>query len=554
MASTSPATGLQEQQHQASRPLSRRPPSVTPLVLHAEDRVCRKTWPRLPRSRASVPECLPPMPLPRTTADPDESASPAPPHLERLGSTSAFDFWWEQIGSKVMRMLDDADYSVEARARHELLLRRYIIPALGPAPRRHGADDPKPLADSSSYARAANLHCGIPIPRFDSFMCDDATPVELGLTWVNGRPNVRIAIEPLDEEEELLFGNGTLNYRATWRLIHKLEGAGLGDFTLFKKMVAEATTSSVQEAIATKPLGQVAHHNGPQSAIASQFFIGWDLGHDGSAMIKAYAMPNARASELGVSNLTVADAALQAAGLRTCPAWQTLRSYMTGAPNSDLDAGLTSLERPELVILSVDCLDPIAVRAGQVPRLKVYLRYPTSNFGQIVRHLTTGGRCSDAGSPTLWRHVLSRAWQHLFDRDSDTHPEFDSTSALDLTRGTLLYVDFGARRQSEALTSKVYLPVRFAAASDERVADGIERLIHCDDVERGRYAAQIAALTRRSLQNKGIHNYVALGQKKDGRIDVCSYINPQIFTPRSESWQVPFPNWPLAQQHVAPRR
>ncbi|CEH12511.1 Aromatic prenyltransferase, DMATS type [Ceraceosorus bombacis] len=519
---TSPSVASALREHQASRSFRQRPANVTPLVLHAEDRdrdrVGREAWLRSPRSRISVPRSLPPTPLScNTSSTHPHASSPTPSHLQSPGSTSGFDFWWEQIGSKVMRMLHDAEYSVEARARHELLLRKHIIPALGAAPHHQSAATD---CKHSAVSAAAVTRFGAPIPRFDSFMCDDATPVELGLTWVNGKPNVRIAIEPLDEEQELLASNGSLNYRATWRLIHKLEEDGLGDFALFKTMTAEATTSSVQEAVAMRPLDQIEHHGNPQGEVASQFFIGWDLGHDGSAMIKAYIMPSARASELGVSNVTVADAALQAAGLRTCPAWQTLRSYVTGAANANVDAGLTASERPEVVILSVDCLAPVAVRAGQVPRLKVYLRYPTTDFDQIVRHLTMGRRCVDTGSPTLWRHVLSRAWRHLFDRDSDSQPELDSTSALDLTGGTLLYADFGARPQSEALTSKVYLPVRFAAASDEKVADGIERLIHCNDVEKGRYAAQIAALTGRSMRNKGIHNYVALGQKKDGRIDM----------------------------------
>ncbi|CAD6910953.1 unnamed protein product [Tilletia controversa] len=417
--------------------------------------------------------------------------SPQRPILLRndLPSTTGYgpspedlDFWRGAVASPLLVMLQQARYSAEAINVFENFLEVYVLPALGCAPQK--------TARGWEFA-------------FPSFMNDNHSPVEIGLSWTKGQPSVKFSIEPIGCPSDA--GSSMLsNLHAAERLLQRLQAGGLGSFERLRDL-AQCCISEEQD---------------ETSEARSQVFVAFDLQRSGNVLVKAYLMPHARASS---SQFDVVDQAIQSVKADGT-AWSTIESYYHS---------LYPSERPEAVILSTDCSN------DSTARIKVYFRYRTNEIASVLQHMSLGGRIASGWErtlPQLWHAVLSEQKQ-------------DGTTSLrtiddrsETTGGVLIYYDF-SRSEDEA-TSKIYLPVRHWASTDQAIARGLsdylrqsvhnatsstcnsEQPLLYDDVLR-LFADPIELEGCRGLQN-----YVCAGQKKDGRIDLSIYLNPLPRTSR----------------------
>lgn len=124
----------------------------------------------------------------------------------------------------------------------------------------------------------------------------------------------------------------------------------------------------------------------------------------------------------------------------------------------------------------------------------------------------------------------------------------------------MIYYDFdletNAGKEARKPTSKVYLPVRHFKKTDLEISKGVDTLLESfknestqpsNDVMSSLSSQSTTSIsnkeytkilehvfpTKKLETNKGLHTYVCIGMKKDGRIDFSSYLNPQLFSSSS---------------------
>ncbi|KAE8231331.1 hypothetical protein CF326_g3655 [Tilletia indica] len=406
---------------------------------------------------------------------PSASSSPSDEDLE---------FWRRSLASPLLEILRQTQYSTEAIDAFKNLIDTLVLPALGRAPQRTG--------QGWNFA-------------FPSFMNDNHCPVEIGLTWEKGQPSVKFSIEPIgcpsgDEFQTLA------NLLAAERLCQALSAAGLGNFDRLRDLAKHCICEEYD--------GDLLQ--------GSQVFVAFDLKRSGKIFAKAYLMPHARAKRTSASNFEVVDEAIRRVHADGT-AWSKVCSYYHS---------LCPSERPEPVVLSTDCSDDASAR------IKIYFRYRTKDFESVLQHLSLGGRISagwDRSLRQLWDAVLSEQKQ---DETTCLRTISDDSEA---TGGVLIYYDF-SESEDEA-TAKIYLPVRHWAASDQAAAEGLSQYLQMsqsflpthfgtssthDNVSQPflyeRVLQQFAQPF--DLQGRGLQNYVCIGQKKDGRVDLSVYLNP----------------------------
>jgi len=186
---------------------------------------------------------------------------------------------------------------------------------------------------------------GLPIPAFNSFMTDDHSPIEYGLTWSKGEPSVRFSIEAISSPKELESDEG-LNVKETFKLCGKLQAVGIGKFGVFRKLAEGMIVEKVDSNLGYKFKDLKSK---------SQLFLAFDSpkGQDVIPMVKGYLLPHLKALKTNQTNLQVTKNSLQSLGIKVDPKspWGMIQSYVSG----EGEGGLELRDRPELVILSVDC-------------------------------------------------------------------------------------------------------------------------------------------------------------------------------------------------------
>lgn len=384
-----------------------------------------------------------------------------------------------------------------------------------------------------------------------SLMCDDGSPVEMGLAWKakNDAPHaqVRFAIEPVDDDEVRQSGT---NLGATHRLIHQLQECGYLSFNgrdLFQR---------VDQAVS-----EVLDSSDVASKTQTRYMVGFDILRPDSALeplvqIKAYFVLPGLFSPRTAAEHDLAHGQLEKIleaikDVARAPGFTQLKSYLDTL--SDATTG-----RP--VILSVD------LEANGSPpcstRIKVYWRFPNATAQCVGSHMNLGGRWA---RPIDVGQTAERAWSKLM-APIPVHHTLDETGdyygakivdPFKSTGGSLFYFDLSWKAPdapegpARPAPSKAYVPVRHLNASiagtgcPEGNIVELEITRRCADllIDTGRvraaraYLKALAPFCRRSNSDEeeicrfapvtGTHTYVCAEGPPDNP-DICIYIRPLL--------------------------
>ncbi|KAF5525942.1 4-O-dimethylallyl-L-tyrosine synthase [Colletotrichum aenigma] len=265
-------------------------------------------------------------------------------------------------------------------------------------------------------------------PRWESFMTDDHTPVELSWAWPDEQstPTVRYSVEPIG------WTAGSANEQAAASLLNRTRSYAQGlDLSWYRHFLRNGAVSS------------------------SQTFSAFDLENDGSTTVKSYFIPTVKASSLGISNLDLVEQAIQ-----------TLQPLGPECSSTALMGQFSLLkdfilchhptEQPVVEIVAIDCVNPTD------SRVKIYIRSKNTTFGSMIDVMSLGGRLPFLSDTVM--SSLKELWVAVFGSGAE-----DNVGALSRplptidhrTSGILYYLEL--KPGAPLPKPKVYLPVRHYA-------------------------------------------------------------------------------------------
>lgn len=232
---------------------------------------------------------------------------------------------------------------------------------------------------------------------------------------------------------------------------------------------------------------------------------------------KAYFFP-LKAEQQGITRLQFLKDTM--AGLRT-----------DKIPLSGFDHLLDFLKTPQGITCDIICVAIDCVRPDR-SRYKIYVRSPETSFERVWDMMTMGGRLEGLGHTS--RANLKDLWRLTLGLPED----FDENAALPgkahATAGVLYYYDIKAG--DDAPDSKVYVPVRHYAASDRDIVNGLGEYLRSRGLDE--YLANFTRALEATCDHRlleegtGFQTYVGCGIQKGGSLQLCSYINPEIYHPK----------------------
>jgi DMATS type aromatic prenyltransferase len=326
-------------------------------------------------------------------------------------------YWWESTALLVGEMMEKAGYDVHLQYQHLIRYHQYVLPLLGPRPKR----------DGSAF--------------WKSFMTDDFTPIETSFNFDSGKRLVRLSIEPIGHSAGTILD--PFNQAVVAKAVQNLKRFDPNaDFQWFNTLVDELFVREenyfkVQEAI-------------PKTEARSQFFVAFDL-EKANAGAKAYFMPTLKAIETGTPNLQLTSKVMNRLHSSKTPlkdAYGTIEDYILSQPVEAM---------PRIEIIATDCVTPTK------SRVKLYIRTRYTSFSKVRDVYTLGGRLND---PTTHEGVatLKGLWYSLLSLPAD-YPEEDELPFTDhRTAGTLF--NFELKPGNPLPQPKVYVPVRHYGRSD----------------------------------------------------------------------------------------
>lgn len=175
--------------------------------------------------------------------------------------------WWYSTAPMFAHMMADAGYDIHMQYRWLYFHKEYIIPALGPYPKK-----------------------GHPMP-WKSILTRHGPPFELSFNFTKSL--VRSAFEPIGP----LTGTDRdpFNSKMIWDVLEKLRPVVPGlDLQRFTHFIRELTTSE-EEA------HTILSQKSPISAYRTQNKLAADINPNGDILMKTYIYPDIKASVIGVS-------------------------------------------------------------------------------------------------------------------------------------------------------------------------------------------------------------------------------------------------------------
>ncbi|RKK83911.1 hypothetical protein BFJ71_g14737 [Fusarium oxysporum] len=321
-------------------------------------------------------------------------------------------YWYQTVGYMLGALLDSAGYSYESQTSILHQFANLVTPYLGVAPWSE-------------------------LPRWESFMTDDNTPIELSWDFHTGadQPTIRYSIEPIGADA----GTGTNQYN---------EGTAAAFKQALFKAYPDIETALLNHFEACFN-GSWADRN-PEGH-CSTFFWAFDL-NEKTSTNKAYFFPGVVAHATHRSKLIViTDAITSAPGCRI-GMQIPLHIYI------DFVYQHPGLE-PEIDMLALD-LVPL-----EKARLKIYFRERRTDFGSVKETMSLGGRIQGPEFETGMKR-LTRLWDALTGMhnkpDDIPLPYKDHRTA-----GILYNVEF--RMNVETPKVKIYIPVRHYAKNDQQI-------------------------------------------------------------------------------------
>ena len=329
-------------------------------------------------------------------------------------------YWWNTIGYSLAVFLEYAGYTPEAQHQYLAFFHSSVAPELG---RRPGA---------------CSLH-----ERWQSFMTDDFTPVEISWDWgfSGERGTIRYSIEPIGSQAGSAVDplNQYAGARFLERMSQSVPGTNLEWCKHFQK----------EFCVFDSPV------ESDRAGHKSRFFAAFDL--DGSSTtLKSYFFPTFKAIETGQSKIEVLSSAISRLpeySSEKFSAFGILRNYVELPPTGD---------SIDVEILAVDCTRP------DQGRLKIYARSRSTSFESAKTILTLGGGLA---SPKLDQSLqqLEVLWRLLF---GSGRTNSEPMLSRDHRTAGILY-NFEIRPGSPLPVPKIYLPVRHYSQSDSHILEGL---------------------------------------------------------------------------------
>lgn len=385
-------------------------------------------------------------------------------------------------------------------------------------------------AHLNHYDSLVRQHLGPPpnstnLPVFKSYMTDDHTSMEFSLCWRESEgkmmaPDLRYAIEPAGSSaRQLKAGAVRANLVAAGNMLAAtcgVEGPDHMSKLLWEKMIWH---------------GQPGHQHGrlvegnlkeedDRELMYSQTFLAWELGRKLNKKCKAYSLPFVLSGELRTPAINLLERLVT--GTPYAGPLATIMSYMATLPEH---------LRPSFCFVSSDVLP---AGSNKLNRLKAYFRLKSSKFSHIQQVLGLG-----RDLPPDHAQAYSDLWESItgspppdregdFDAAPDSYPvvyyDLAPASADDAEKSTMMR------------SSKLYIPVRYLAPHDDKVAGGLEQFLKRSGYRgwQGYRDALASTFTHRPLAARaGLHTYVSCHFKdpKAAMPEITPYLSPEVYAP-----------------------
>lgn len=437
-------------------------------------------------------------------------------------------YWIRTVGQSIVHLLRSNSYKTQQVEHFQHLFTSIVSHALGER------FDRQTQKGSSKWS---------------SLMCDDGSPVEIGLAYKGNNTSqhaqVRFAIEPVDDGEVRTHGT---NLQAAHTLVDQLAQTGHVSSSgkhLFRRV--DQAVSDCLDSIDGSAKTRTRH------------MIGFDLLRPEDASeplvrVKAYfVLPglcySQTANEAGNPTKQLESILEPVKDVAPAPGLKQLKAYLETLP---------PCKRGRAIILSVD-LDASS-DTTPTTRVKVYWRFPDASSKSVRSHMDLGGRWGQHVNVGLTAH---QAWSRLMAPMSTVHSssyaDSNKVDPYSSTGGSLFYFDlswcsFANRfKFGKAAPSKAYVPVRHLlapCAGSGELTDSpgeLEITRRCAEMldSTGRASAAKAYLDSlqafchpSAIQDNlfepspvaGTHTYVCAEGSSD-KPDVCIYLKPLLGSP-----------------------
>ncbi|KAI1109050.1 dimethylallyl tryptophan synthase GliD1 [Nemania sp. NC0429] len=404
------------------------------------------------------------------------------------------DYWWKLTGLQLAFMLDEAGYTLAEQYEALLFHYHWTTPYFGPGP---GPKGPAVWA---------------------SLLGPDGSPIEYSWKWnekVSGHPAIRYSIEPISRAAGTTLD--PLNQLAASEMLHRLAVQVPGVNLQWTEHFL-ATLFDHDKAKYAQEAAAGAHYT-------TTFMLAAEFNPSAPMSFKSYFIPR----KLG-----------QGKGLIPLPLWKnSLVQLQPENTARDLvyDFIETSPEGPKMVpmILAVDNV-PIAKS-----RLKFYLQTSSTSFASAREIMTVGGRVPLTESQLGDLRSLISAVVGDFPEDEHVPRTRNYSPAAqdnfveipELLAGYIYYFDMAPTSKTPDV--KLYIPTRHIGPDDLTIARGLVGWL--ENHGRGGYGQNYMKMLlslaehRRLDAGKGLQTYIGIMFKKDGKLDITSYLGAEAFDP-----------------------
>ncbi|KAF2461403.1 tryptophan dimethylallyltransferase-domain-containing protein [Lineolata rhizophorae] len=352
-------------------------------------------------------------------------------------------YWWEENGVSMGRLLERAGYPLHTQYKHLLLLHGSVLPWMGPA-----------------WPTTATATGDAAQPRTPGAALNyDGAPIEPSLNVTASGLTVRFTIEPVGPAANR--PGDQLNQAVGPAAVAAMGAAAGADTRWARQLMAALFVSEAEAAALAGPGGRFAAMGARKPAL----LVAYDLGRAGGVNMKTYFVPGYKAAATGRrADGIVCDTVRGFApgGAALAPAVDALEAYLA-------ERGPAETSGLGVEMVAVDCRDP----AEGAPRCKIYVRCMSNAFERVRDVYTLGGRKTDAETEEGLRR-LRLVWHLLLDEREgvadDRHKEHDGHHNAGLLFGMEVEAD------KPFPTPKVYVPLWHYCKTDKRMAENLSEI------------------------------------------------------------------------------
>ncbi|KHN94378.1 dimethylallyl tryptophan synthase GliD1 [Metarhizium album ARSEF 1941] len=401
------------------------------------------------------------------------------------------DFWWKKTGPHLAAMLEAAQYSPERQYDALLFHYHWIVPYLGKA------------LDTFSERQ------------WSSVLGVEGLPIEYSWKWNSAtkKPEVRYGVEPIGRF------SGTeldpLNHDATRELLHRLKVA-----------IPSLDTSMVDHFVSTfYDANRFEYAQQTKAGVPTSTTLMIAVEFKGvQPMLKTYILPRKLGQTLGRIPMSLFKDSLSILDFKSA-AQQSVYDFL----ESNTEGRLLNV-----FLVAVDNVAPVE------SRLKLYCHTPRTNFKSVREIMTLGGRIDVPEAKFQDLKTLIASATGLtpdFAEDAEIplraqhkNVEVAFADMPILLHGMMYYFDIGARGTLPDV--KLYLLVRNYGPGDNSLADGITAWMKQHG--RGQYCEGYVSMVHELCEKKqldgsrSIQTYISCMFKKDGELEITSYLAPEI--------------------------